>query len=77
MENLIAETREETVSEYQKSQNIRVLDVLVIGPVMIYAGAKSKDLPTWARSALILFGACTIYYNAKNYIINHKNNKDA
>lgn len=51
------------------TQAIRVLDVAVIGPLMIYAGLKCKDqLPNWARYGLIGFGATTIAYNGKNYL---------
>lgn len=69
----IAEKREETIMEYQKSQNIRLIDVFVIAPVLIYAGTR-KELPTWLRLSLVTFGACTAYYNAKNYIINRNAN---
>lgn len=51
------------------TQAVRVLDVAIIGPLMIYAGLKCKDkLPNWARYGLIGFGATTIAYNGKNYL---------
>ena len=37
-EKLIAEKRVETIEEYQKSQNIRLIDVFFIAPVCVYAG---------------------------------------
>lgn len=68
----IAETRTETISEYQKSQNIRLIDVFVIAPICVYAGTK-KELPMWLRLSLIAIGVSTFYYNGKNYLINKKN----
>jgi len=53
-----------------KTQTIRILDVVVIGPTMIYAGAIKSTLPTWSKWALIGFGAATIVYNANNYLKN-------
>lgn len=50
------------------TQNIRLLDIFVIGPLMIYAGAKAEGLNDIARGGLILFGATTIAYNGINYL---------
>jgi len=71
----IAETKPETIQEYQKSQNIRMMDVLFIGPLMIYGAYKAKDMHPALRITLAIFGICTIYYNGKNYIINQTKNK--
>ena len=70
----IAEQKAETIQEYQKSQNIRLLDVFLIGPVMIYGAYKSNMHPA-LRATLAIFGICTIYYNGKNYLINKNNNQ--
>lgn len=69
-ENLIAEKRMETIEEYQKSQNIRLVDVFFIAPVCVYAGIKAKELPNWIRISLVGIGLATFYYNGKNYLIN-------
>jgi len=50
------------------TQKIRLLDIVIIGPLMIYAGAKAKELPDWARGGLVLFGATTMGYNLINYM---------
>lgn len=50
-----------------KSQNVRVLDVLVLGPFTIWAGMQKNKLPDAARAGLVIYGAGTIIYNAKNY----------
>jgi hypothetical protein len=50
-----------------KSQDIRLLDVFVLGPFMIWAGyeiGKKKDL---AGMVLAASGVATIAYNWKNY----------
>ncbi len=72
-DSLIAEKRQETIEEYQKSQNIRLIDVFFIAPVCVYAGIKAKELPNWIRISLVGIGIATFYYNGKNYLINKKN----
>ena len=69
---IIDEKTEETVTEVSKSQNIRLLDVFVIGPVMIYGGSH-KSLPGWVRVSLIGMGEATIIYNGKNFLENRSN----
>lgn len=57
------------MDDVEKTQLIRILDVVGIGPLMIYAGAKTKEeLPGWVRAALILSGITTIGYNGANYL---------
>ena len=50
-----------------KSQGVRLLDVLVLGPFMVWASGR-RELPEWARAGLAISGALTIVYNADNYI---------
>ena len=69
---IVNEETQETVTEVSKSQYVRIIDVLFIGPVMIYAGT-NKSLPGWVRVSLIGFGAATVIYNAKNFLENRKN----
>lgn len=75
-EKLIAEKRVETIEEYQKSQNIRLIDVFFIAPVCVYAGIKAKELPKWIRISLVGIGLATFYYNGKNYLINKKKEQE-
>lgn len=52
-----------------KSQWIRLVDVFIIGPVMIYLGNDGYTLTNnILYLALIFFGATTITYNLKNYL---------
>lgn len=74
-ENIIAEKRTQTIEEYQKSQNIRIIDVVFIAPVCVYAGIKAKELPNWIRVSLVAIGVATFYYNGKNYLINKNSEK--
>lgn len=54
-----------------KSQSVRLLDVFVIGPVLIYAGT-FKTLPKYLRIFLFVVGVLTIVYNGNNYLKNAK-----
>lgn len=56
-------------TEVQKTQNVRLIDVFLIGPVLIYAST-FKTLPSYLRVALLLIGVATIIYNGNNYIKN-------
>lgn len=51
-----------------KGQPIRLVDVLALGPLMIYAGMR-EGLPSEARRALVFAGAATITYNGRNYLV--------
>ena len=47
-----------------KSQGMRLFDIVVLGPLMIWGGAKAGGL---RGTALAVFGVTTMYYNARNY----------
>lgn len=55
-------------TETAKSQHIRLLDVFVLGPFMIYVGHKAKGLTDFERNAMYAMGAATIWYNGRNYV---------
>ncbi len=56
------------MSEISKSQSIRLIDVVLLGPFMIYAGTK---LPTRTmQTTMIVAGILTITYNLNNYLKN-------
>lgn len=55
----------ELVDQLVKSQSIRALDVVLIGPLMLWAAFK---LPRGTASALLGFsGLATIVFNGVNY----------
>jgi len=72
LKELVDETTQETVEEVSKSQNIRLIDVFVLAPIMIYAGT-FKTLPMWIRVSLIGMGVATAVYNGKNFLENKSN----
>lgn len=60
-----------------KTQMIRLIDVIFIGPLMIFIGTQflgcgNNGYPTQAAMALILAGAATMTYNGRNYYITNK-----
>jgi hypothetical protein len=56
-----------TSKEAYYTQLVRVADVFVIGPVLIFAST-FKTLPSYLRVVLFLIGVSTIIYNGKNYL---------
>lgn len=57
--------------EIAKTQAIRLADVFIIGPVMIYAALGQRP-PKALRAALLVFGVLTIWYNTRNYLRNQE-----
>jgi len=51
----------------EKSQAVRALDVLVIGPFMLLAAQK---LPGQYKAAMTFLGLMTIAYNGANFLSN-------
>ncbi len=49
-----------------KSQNVRLVDVFLLGPFMVWAGTQ-RALPSWARTLLVLSGVATVAYNFRNW----------
>ena len=50
-----------------KAQSVRMADVLVFGPLMIYAGL-GRATPQWLRVGMVIIGAGTVIYNLANYL---------
>lgn len=59
-----------TILEFQKSQQVRVLDMIFVAPLLIYSGATPSWLHPFIRVALVITGAATFLYNANNYFLN-------
>lgn len=62
--------------EITKGQNVRLLDVFVIGPLMIYGGVTKSNLPKLLRFGLATIGVGTIFYNGRNYLLNKEKEKE-
>jgi len=50
-----------------KSQQVRLLDVFIYGPLMVGIGISKKPNP-YARVALVILGIGTSIYNYLNYV---------
>lgn len=51
-----------------KTQGIRLMDVFLLGPFMVWFGASAKSMPVWARTTMVLAGIGTSVYNGVNYL---------
>ena len=50
---------------------LRLLDVIAFGPMMIWAGKKEDiEISGFGRLVLVLGGIGTMYYNGVNYLRN-------
>jgi hypothetical protein len=56
--------KDEILHDYQY---IRLMDVFVLAPVMVYAST-FKGLPDWVRVVLLVSGVATLVFNGKNYL---------
>lgn len=61
-----------TASEIQKSQGVRLLDILYVGPLILATASLTRPGRT-LRRALVVVGVLTILYNLDNFL----GNKDA
>jgi hypothetical protein len=48
-------------------QQVRLLDVLALGPFMIVTGALASQFPAWVRLASVSIGVLTMAYNWTRY----------
>lgn len=51
-----------------KAQPIRLVDVFILGPFMIWSGMNAKTIPKWAQVGLVIAGTATIVYNGSNFL---------
>lgn len=51
----------------KQKQNVRLFDILLFAPILIYIGASGK-MNKWTRGALIVMGLGTIIYNGYYFI---------
>ena len=51
-----------------KSQGVRLVDVFLLAPFMVAAGARPSSLPGWMRVGLVGGGVATFGYNLANYL---------
>jgi hypothetical protein len=48
-------------------QTVRLIDVFVIAPILIYAGGQ-KSISEPLRYAILTIGVATLFYNGHNYL---------
>jgi len=59
----------ELVGKIRKGQNVRLFDVFLLGPWLIYLGARpGRGLSGIERAALVAVGAGTVIFNGQNYL---------
>lgn len=58
------------VEPVSKTQAIRVADVFLVGPAMIFGGRKlaTKRSSRMLGWSLVIFGVATVLYNGRNYL---------
>jgi len=53
----------------EKSQQMRLVDIYVLGPFMVWYAVTSHTMPYWARIVLGVSGVTTVTYNLQNYLL--------
>ena len=53
--------------ESPKTQLIRLADIAIVGPLMVYASFHMDDDKEWAAFILRALGMMTVLYNAQNF----------
>tara|TARA_R100001079_G_scaffold75075_1_gene40156 strand:+ start:79 stop:318 length:240 start_codon:yes stop_codon:yes gene_type:complete len=66
------ETDKSTIVEYQKSQAVRLYDVFLLAPFLLYVGYKAKGISKFERYGIYFIGISTILYNGRNYLKNKR-----
>lgn len=56
--------------QIEKSQEVRLIDVFILAPFMVWFGMKAEGVPKLAKTAMIVSGILTALYNGRNYLIN-------
>jgi len=55
---------------FAKSQNVRLMDVWIFGPIGIYYAL--TKCTKWGRFLVFVVGAGTIWYNYQNFVANER-----
>ena len=50
-----------------KAQGVRLADIFVFGPLMLYAGL-GQETPKWLKLGMVIIGGGTIIYNLVNFM---------
>lgn len=63
------------MTEIQKSQSVRLIDVWFLGPFLVWAAMQPR-MTRATRTILAVSGAATIVYNGRNYLANRSASND-
>jgi len=55
-----------------KPQLVRLADVFVVGPLMVWGGVELSRRNRAAGNALIGMGVLTVLYNGRNYLLRER-----
>ena len=55
-------------SEIGKTQQVRLVDVFLLGPFMVWFAAAAQGVPQWARATMAVAGVLTSFYNAHHFV---------
>ena len=69
------EQGQSSVNEHQKSQAVRLVDVFLLAPFLLYVGYKAKGLKDYEKYGIYLIAISTLWYNGRNYLKN-KNDRE-
>lgn len=58
-------------SKIKKVQQVRLLDVVVVAPFLIYTSTL-KHSPKWVRASLLFLGLATLGYNGYHFLEEEK-----
>ena len=64
---IAARATREATPEDVKAQGVRLMDIFVFGPLMLYAGL-DKAPPKWVKVGMLIIGGGTIIYNLVNFL---------
>ncbi len=64
---VVARVAREPTAGDVKAQGVRLMDIFVFGPLMLYAGL-DKEPPKWVKIGMLIIGGGTIIYNLVNYL---------
>lgn len=56
----------------EKTQEIRLMDIFLLAPFLVWFGATATGVPQWAKFTMVIAGILTAIYNGRNYLRKRK-----
>lgn len=57
----------DTFDDLAKAQKVRLFDVYLLGPFLLYAATRKAPLGQWTKRTLFVAGCMTVIYNWRRY----------